>query len=41
MELLKWIEKVSALDEEAMAKARERQAQLAKPPGSLEKIKIG
>ena len=38
MELLKWIEKVSALDEEAMAKARERQAQLAKPPGSLGRL---
>ena len=38
MELRNWIEKVSALDEAAMAQARERQAQLAKPPGSLGRL---
>ena len=32
------IHSVSALDEDAMAKARERQAQLAKPPGSLGRL---
>ncbi len=38
MELKKWIETVSPLDEGAMAAARERQAQLAKPPGSLGRL---
>lgn len=38
MELQQWIESVSPLDETAMAKARERQAQLAKPPGSLGRL---
>lgn len=38
MELKKWIDAVSPLDEAAMAKARERQAQLAKPPGSLGRL---
>jgi len=38
MELQKWVNQVSALDEAAMAKARERQAQLAKPPGSLGRL---
>ena len=38
MELKKWIDSVSPLDEAAMAKARERQAQLAKPPGSLGRL---
>ena len=38
MELQQWIEKVSPLDEAAMAQARERQAQLAKPPGSLGRL---
>ena len=38
MELLNWIQKVSPLDEAAMAEARERQAQLAKPPGSLGRL---
>ena len=38
MELQKWIEKVSPLDEGTMAEARERQAQLAKPPGSLGRL---
>ena len=38
MELLKWIESVSLPDEAAMAAARERQAQLAKPPGSLGRL---
>lgn len=38
MELQKWIQSVSPLDEDAMAKARERQAQLAKPPGSLGRL---
>ena len=38
MELLEWIQKVAPLDEAAMAKARERQAQLAKPPGSLGRL---
>ena len=33
-----YISKVSPLDEAAMAKARERQAQLAKPPGSLGRL---
>ena len=38
MTLQNWIEKVSVLDADAMAKARERQAQLAKPPGSLGRL---
>ena len=38
MELEKWIEKIKPLDETAMMAARERQAQLAKPPGSLGKL---
>jgi nicotinate-nucleotide--dimethylbenzimidazole phosphoribosyltransferase len=38
MELQKWIEKVSSPDAAAMADARERQAQLAKPPGSLGRL---
>ena len=38
MELQKVVESVSPLDEAAMAKARERQAQLAKPPGSLGRL---
>lgn len=38
MELQKAIESVSPLDEAAMAKARKRQAQLAKPPGSLGRL---
>ena len=38
MELLKWIQRVSLPDEAAMAAARERQAQLAKPPGSLGRL---
>ena len=38
MELQNWIEAVSPLDEVAMADARERQAQLAKPPGSLGRL---
>ena len=38
MELKKWIDAVSPLDEAAMAKAWERQAQLAKPPGSLGRL---
>ena len=38
MNLQSWIEKVTPLDEAAMAKARERQAQLAKPPGSLGRL---
>ena len=38
MDLRNWIETVSALDEGAMAAARERQAQLAKPPGSLGRL---
>ena len=38
MELQQWIQKVTPLDESAMAKARERQAQLAKPPGSLGRL---
>ena len=38
MELLKWIQSVPGLDEGAMAAARERQAQLAKPPGSLGRL---
>ena len=38
MELNDWIQKVSCLDDAAMAKARQRQAQLAKPPGSLGRL---
>ena len=38
MELLKWIQRVSLPDEAAMAEARQRQAQLAKPPGSLGRL---
>lgn len=36
--LQNWIQKVTPLDEAAMAQARERQAQLAKPPGSLGRL---
>ena len=38
MELQEVITSVSALDESAMAAARKRQAQLAKPPGSLGRL---
>ena len=38
MELLKWIQRVSLPDEAAMSKARQRQAELAKPPGSLGRL---
>ena len=38
MELLKWIQRVALPEEAAMAAARERQAQLAKPPGSLGRL---
>ena len=38
MELQQWIQKISPLEEAAMAEARERQAQLAKPPGSLGRL---
>ena len=38
MELQEVIKSVAPLDEAAMAKARERQAQLAKPPGSLGRL---
>ena len=38
MELNKIIASIEPLDEAAMAKARERQAQLAKPPGSLGRL---
>ena len=38
MELQKWIDSVSPLNEAAMTDARERQAQLAKPPGSLGRL---
>lgn len=38
MELLDWIKAVPPLDREAMAAARQRQAQLAKPPGSLGRL---
>ena len=38
MELQKWIDAVSPLDEAAMTAARARQAQLAKPPGSLGRL---
>jgi nicotinate-nucleotide--dimethylbenzimidazole phosphoribosyltransferase len=37
-DLRKIIEQIRPLDEDAMAAARERQAQLAKPPGSLAKL---
>ena len=38
MKLRNWIDRVSPLDESVMAAARERQAQLAKPPGSLGRL---
>ena len=38
MELNNWIQRVSPLDNAAMEKARERQAELAKPPGSLGRL---
>ena len=38
MSLEEWIGKVIPLDEAAMAAARQRQAQLAKPPGSLGRL---
>ena len=38
MELQTWIGAVAPLDEAAMSTARERQAQLAKPPGSLGRL---
>ena len=38
MELLRWIQMVSQLDSVAMDKARLRQAELAKPPGSLGRL---
>ena len=38
MELQELIQKITPLDEAAMAAARERQAQLAKPPGSLGRL---
>lgn len=38
MELRQWIDAISPLDEAAMADARRRQAQLAKPPGSLGRL---
>ena len=38
MELIKLIQSVSPLDTAAMKKAQERQAQLAKPPGSLGRL---
>ena len=38
MELLRWIQRVPPLDQEAMAWARRRQAELAKPPGSLGRL---
>ncbi len=38
MKLETWIGKVTPLEEAAMAAARERQAQLAKPPGSLGRL---
>ena len=38
MELLNWIQKVTLPDDVAMAKARQRQAELAKPPGSLGRL---
>jgi len=38
MELKAYLDSIQPLDETAMAKARERQAQLAKPPGSLGRL---
>ena len=38
MDLRELIERIEPLDEVAMVKARERQAQLAKPPGSLGRL---
>ena len=38
MELQELLQKITPLDEAAMAEARERQAQLAKPPGSLGRL---
>lgn len=38
MELTQHLNKITPLDEAAMSKARERQAQLAKPPGSLGRL---
>ena len=38
MKLADWIANISPLEDAAMAKARERQAQLAKPPGSLGRL---
>ena len=38
MELNAYLDSIQPLDEAAMAKARERQAQLAKPPGSLGRL---
>ena len=38
MELIAYLDSIQPLDEAAMAKARERQAQLAKPPGSLGRL---
>ena len=38
MELKAYLDSIKPLDEAAMAKARERQAQLAKPPGSLGRL---
>ena len=38
MELTKLISSISPLDALAMSKAQERQAQLAKPPGSLARL---
>ena len=38
MELKAYLASIQPLDEAAMAKARERQAQLAKPPGSLGRL---
>ena len=38
MELKQWLASVKPLDEASMAAARQRQAQLAKPPGSLGRL---
>ena len=38
MERNTYLDSIQPLDEAAMAKARERQAQLAKPPGSLGRL---
>lgn len=38
MELETWMKKITPLDESAMEEARRRQAQLAKPPGSLGRL---